>query len=345
MLRFAITPLDRSGELALKVRTEWDSKTKPPGSLGRLESLALQLALIQQTSRPQVRSAQVIVFAGDHGVVAEGVSPYPQAVTAQMVANFLSGGAAISVLAREFGASLAVVNAGVAGALPVHPNLIDQTVARGTANLRLGPAMSADEAERCLILGAKAVAGFADADVFVFGEMGIGNSTSAAALMHALTGINAVDCVGRGTGIDDAGLARKASVVADALKQYSATTDALALLARLGGFEIGQMTGAMLAAAVRRRVFIVDGFIATAAAALAARLQPAVLDYAVFAHVSAESPHRAWLDALGVNALLDLGLRLGEGSGAILALPLLRAACALLAQMATFDSAGVSDRG
>ncbi len=345
MLTFAITPLDRSGALASEVRAELDRKTKPPGSLGRLESLALQLALIQQTSRPQIQSAQVIVFAGDHGVVAEGVSPYPQAVTAQMVANFLGGGAAISVLARELSAGLAVVNAGVATALPAHHNLIDQAVARGTANLRVGPAMSVVDAERCLDLGSQAVARFPSADVLVFGEMGIGNSTSAAALMHALTGIDADDCVGRGTGIDDTGLARKAAVVADAIKQYSAAGDGRVLLARFGGFEIGQMTGAMLAAAARRTVYVVDGFIATAAAALAIKIEPAALDYAVFAHVSAESPHRAWLDALGVSALLDLGMRLGEGSGAILALPLLRAACALLEQMATFDSAGVSDRG
>lgn len=345
MLTFAITPLDRNGDLACKVRAELDRKTKPPGSLGRLESLALQLALIQRTSRPQIRSAQVIVFAGDHGVVAEGVTPYPQAVTAQMVTNFLSGGAAISVLAREFGAGLAVVNAGVASELPAHPDLIDQCIARGTANLRSAPAMSVIDAERCLDGGAHAVAHFASADVFVFGEMGIGNSTSAAALMHALTGIDAFNCVGRGTGVDDAGLARKASVVAAAIQQYPASADARQLLARFGGFEIGQMTGAMLASAARGTVFVVDGFIATAAAALAARIEPAVLDYAVFAHVSAESAHRRWLDALRVRALFDLDMRLGEGSGAILALPLLRAACVVLANMATFDSAGVSDRG
>ncbi|MGQ0802102.1 MAG: nicotinate-nucleotide--dimethylbenzimidazole phosphoribosyltransferase [Pseudomarimonas sp.] len=345
MLNFTISPLDRSGDLACKVRADLDTKTKPPGSLGRLESLALQLALIQQTPRPHVRSAQVIVFAGDHGVVAESVTPYPQAVTAQMVANFLAGGAAISVLAREFGAGLAVVNAGVVSELPAHADLLDQCVARGTANLRAGPAMSVDDAERCLALGAAAVARFANADVFVFGEMGIGNSTSAAALMHALTGIAASQCVGRGTGVDDAGLARKVDVVAAAVKLYPASVDARMQLARFGGFEIGQMTGAMLAAAARRVMFVVDGFIATAAAALAARIEPAILDYAVFAHVSAESSHRRWLDALGVRALLDLDLRLGEGSGAILALPLLRAACALLEHMATFDSAGVSDRG
>jgi len=344
MISFLIEPLTWDGPFAKAVRADLDRKTKPPGSLGRLETLALQLALIQQSLRPQVRAAQVLVFAADHGVVVEGVSPYPQAVTAQMVGNFLAGGAAIAVLARCLDARLAVVNAGVASGLDPHPQLMNQPVARGTANLRHGAAMSTSQAELAIQLGAQAVSRLPAVDVLILGEMGIGNTTSAAALMHAMTGLAASDCVGRGTGLDAHGVAHKADVVAAAVAQFEPSDDPLTLLARHGGFEIGQMVGAMLAAAQRRTVFVVDGFIATAAVALAMQIAPAVRDYAVFAHVSAEAPHQRWLDALDARALLDLELRLGEGSGAILALPLLRAACAILSEMATFDDAGVSQR-
>ncbi|WP_397608060.1 nicotinate-nucleotide--dimethylbenzimidazole phosphoribosyltransferase [Silanimonas sp.] len=347
--------IEVDGDLARRVRHALDNKTKPPGSLGRLEDLALQLALVQDCVDPRVAQAEVRVFAGDHGVVAEGVSPYPQAVTAQMVANFLAGGAAISVLARQFDARLAVVDAGVASVLADHPMLLSRRIANGTANFANGPAMGAPQAVAALEAGVAIGRGLAAQSVLVLGEMGIGNTTSAAAIMAALTGESPSDCVGRGTGVDDAGLTRKAKVVARALKANNlaahterpivGTSDgALRVLAAVGGFEIAMMAGALLGAGSVRALVVVDGFIATAAAALALAIDPAIKPFLVFAHVSAEAPHARWLAQLDAEPLLALGLRLGEGSGAILALPLLRAACALLAEMATFDSAGVSDR-
>lgn len=348
--------LEPDGELAHRVRHALDRKTKPPGSLGRLEALALQMALVQGRPDPQVAHAEVRVFAGDHGVVAEGVSPYPQAVTAQMVANFLAGGAAISVLARQFEARLAVVDAGVAAPLGAHPMLLSGRIADGTANFAQGPAMGVTQAVAALDAGVAMGRGLAPQSVLVVGEMGIGNTTSSAALMATLTGLDAAECVGRGTGVDEAGLARKTAVVRRALavngldvqcseSSAAASPDAaLRALAAVGGFEIAMMAGAMLGAASVRALVVVDGFIATAAAAVALAIDPALKPFLVFAHVSAEAPHARWLARLEAEPLLSLGLRLGEGSGAVLALPLLRAACALLAEMATFDSAGVSDR-
>ena len=348
--------LEPDGELARRVRHALDSKTKPPGSLGRLEALALQFALVQDRPDPRVAHAEVRVFAGDHGVVAEGVSPYPQAVTAQMVANFLGGGAAISVLARQFEARLAVVDAGVAAPLGAHPMLLARRIADGTANFAQGPAMSGAQAVAALSAGVAMGRELAAQSVLVVGEMGIGNTTSSAALMAALTGLDAAECVGRGTGVDEAGLARKAAVVRKALavnslegrppESFGAVSPEAALraLAAVGGFEIAMMAGAMLGAASVRALVVVDGFIATAAAAVALAMDAALKPFLVFAHVSAEAPHARWLARIEAEPLLSLGLRLGEGSGAVLALPLLRAACALLAEMATFDSAGVSDR-
>jgi nicotinate-nucleotide--dimethylbenzimidazole phosphoribosyltransferase len=350
---FAAPPIEAvelDGALARAVQAAIDAKTKPPGSLGRLESLALQLACVQQRAQPQFDAVEAIVFAGDHGVVAEGVSPYPQAVTAQMVGNFLAGGAAVCVFARSVGARLRVVDAGVATPLPAHPSLIDRRIAAGTANFVRAPAMDDAQRTRALGNGIELVRDL-DADAFAFGEMGIGNTTCAAALMHALTGLDAGDCVGRGTGADAAMLERKRSVVAGAVDRHRLHSiddrhaRALAALREVGGFEVAMMAGAMLGAAATQRMFIVDGFIATAAYAVAVAIEPALRGYAVFAHVSAEAPHARWLQALDAQPLLDLGLRLGEGSGAVLAVPLLRAACAMLGEMATFDSAGVSGRG
>ncbi|MGN6153778.1 MAG: nicotinate-nucleotide--dimethylbenzimidazole phosphoribosyltransferase, partial [Lysobacteraceae bacterium] len=325
-----------------------DAKPKPPGSLGRLETLAAQIARIQGRLDPTIEHAEAIVFAGDHGVTAEGVSAYPSAVTAQMVANFVSGGAAICVLARQFGARLTVVDAGVASPPAAHPQLLDRRIAAGTGNFVHGPAMSRLQCIAALRAGVEIGSGMAPHGVLVPGEMGIGNTTSAAALMHAFTGLPVEDCVGRGTGVDDAGLTRKRTAIVRAFASAGVRdrpgADPLDLLAHFGGFEIAMMAGAMLGAAATRQVVVVDGFIATAAAAAACRLSPTLQDYCVFAHVSAEQPHRRWLQALGAQPLLDLGLRLGEGSGAILAVPLLHAAAAILRDMATFASAGVSGR-
>jgi nicotinate-nucleotide--dimethylbenzimidazole phosphoribosyltransferase len=330
--------------LAQAIDAELAAKTKPPGSLGELERLAAQIARAQGCVKPRIAHAQVLVFAGDHGIVAEGVSAYSQAVTAQMVLNFLAGGAAICVLAKTLDAELTVIDAGVAAALPAHPRLLARKIAHGTANFAHAPAMTLAQCVDAVRAGAEIASGFAPQGAIALGEMGIGNTTSAAALMHALTAVSAEDCVGRGTGVDDAALRRKADVVAAAVARHGRDGTPLDMLARYGGFEIAMMCGAMLGAAARRQIVIVDGFIATAAAAVAAAIAPQLLDYCVFAHVSAEAPHRRWLQALGARPLLDLGLRLGEGSGAVLALPLLRAAAAVLSEMATFASAGVSGR-
>lgn len=361
--------------LARDALAELDRKTKPPGSLGQLEALAAQLARVQGRLRPRIEHAQVCVFAADHGVVAEGVSAFPQAVTAQMVANFLAGGAAVCVLARQFGAALTVVDAGVAAPLPAQsPQLLHRKIADGTANFARQPAMTAAQCAQALSRGIALGAALPAHGAFVPGEMGIGNTTSAAALMAALTGLDADACVGRGTGVDDAGLRRKAEAVARGVARLRAQASAahasaahvsdtlasdmpesdthahaeaardaaLRALCEVGGFEIAMMTGAMLGAAAARQVVVVDGFIATAAAAVALQLMPALRGYCVFAHVSAEAPHRRWLAQLGARPLLALDMRLGEASGALLALPLLHAAAAILCEMATFDSAGVS---
>ncbi len=287
----------------------------------------------------------MLVFAGDHGAAKAGVSAYPQDVTWQMVENFLAGGAAINVFARLNGLGLSVVDAGVAHDFGVRPGLIDAKVGPGTANYLEEAAMSADQCALAMARGAAVVRDLAaqGCTVVGFGEMGIGNTASASLITHCLTGVPLADCVGRGTGLDDAGLARKQALLEQALRRFSGS-DPLAVLAQFGGFEIAAMAGAMLAAAEAKMLLLVDGFIVGAAALVAARLAPALPDYCVFCHCSAEPGHRAQLAALGGEPLLDLGLRLGEGTGAALAFPLVRAAVAFLDEMASFESAGVADK-
>jgi nicotinate-nucleotide--dimethylbenzimidazole phosphoribosyltransferase len=339
-----IPPLAMHLEAELRARI--DHKTKPLGSLGRLEELALRCGLMQGTLAPELRAPVVLVFAGDHGLTAEGVSPFPSAVTVQMVHNFLAGGAAINVFARQHGLALRVVDAGVAGELPAHPKLLARKVRAGTRNALHEPALTAVEVEQCLARGAQIVDELAAAgtNALLFGEMGIGNTSAAALLVSALTDEPLDGCVGRGAGHDDAGLARKRAVLARVLARHQDASEPLAALAAFGGCEIAMMTGAMLASAARRMVIVVDGFIVTAALLVAARLRPAVLDYCVFAHSSAEAGHKRALAALDAKPLLDLGLRLGEGTGAALAWPLLVSAVGFLREMATFESAGVSAR-
>ncbi len=323
-----------------------DMLTKPQGALGRLEPLAAQVCAVFHTLYPTIEQPVALVFAGDHGVVDRGVSAYPRVVTTQMVMNFLSGGAAISVLAKALGIDLWIVDAGIDGDLPSHPRLIDAKVRRGTGDMVVEPAMTAEECGRALQLGAKVVAEVISpaSNTVLLGEMGIGNTASAALLMHGLTGIPLDDCVGRGTGLDDPGLARKKAVLASAWARRAPPRSPSELLSEFGGCEIAMLTGAALAAASRGLLVLVDGFTVTVAVALAAQLDHRVLDYCVFAHCSAEHAHRALLAHLGVEALLNLDMRLGEGTGAAMALPLVRAAIALLTQMATFEGAGVSGR-
>jgi len=333
------------GDAALAARLDHliDDKTKPRGSLGVLERLARQIGLIQRSERPAVRQPAIVVCAGDHGVTAEGISAYPQSVTWQMVENFLAGGAAINVFARQHDCALHIVDAGVNHQFGPRAGLTDRKVAPGTANFCVQPAMSRAQCEQAMQHGMDLVASL-QGNVLGFGEMGIGNTTAAAALMAAFTGIAVRDCVGAGTGLDAQGIEHKRVVIERALQLHRDATDPLARLAALGGFEIAFIAGAMLGAAAQRRVLVIDGFIVTSAVLVASALQPALLDYCVFSHCSDEAGHRRMLDHLGARALMQLELRLGEGTGSALALPLLRSATAFLAEMATFSSASVSQR-
>jgi nicotinate-nucleotide--dimethylbenzimidazole phosphoribosyltransferase len=329
--------------LARRVQHRIDHLTKPQGALGRLESLMLQMALVLGQDHPRLLKPQLVVFAADHGLAAQGVSAYPPSVTVQMVANMLAGGAAVSVLARQQGLALTVVDCGIAVQPPEQPGLLSRRVRAGTADSTLGLAMTEAECALALHNGRELLRSL-PGNVLLLGEMGIANTSAAALLMCRLTGFALAQCVGRGTGLSDEGLLHKQSVLARALQRHVAVQAPLGLLAALGGLEIATMTGAVLEAAQERRLIVVDGFITTAAVAVAAAVEPLVLQRCVFAHASAESGHARWLEALAVKPLLDLGLRLGEGSGAALAWPLLRSAELLLAEMASFESAGVSSR-
>jgi nicotinate-nucleotide--dimethylbenzimidazole phosphoribosyltransferase len=340
-LDFSIAPL--SSALRPALRHKIDQKTKPLGALGQLEALALQIGLIQNSLTPSLNKPCLIVFAGDHGIAEAGVSAYPQAVTAQMVANFLAGGAAISVFARQHGMELRVVDAGVNADLDSHPALVDAKIARGTRNFLAQPAMTDRQCLQALQTGAELVSRQhkLGCNCIGFGEMGIGNTSSAALLMHALTALPLEQCVGRGTGLNDDQLRNKVAVLQQALDRHSNLTEPLAVLATFGGFEIAMMTGAYLKAAELGMVIPVDGFIASSALLVASRLHPPVLDYCVFSHVSREQGHQALLKHFNARALINLDLRLGEGSGIALAYPLLESAVLMLNEMASFDEAGV----
>jgi nicotinate-nucleotide--dimethylbenzimidazole phosphoribosyltransferase len=335
-------------QLTARLQKKIDQKTKPQGALGRLEELAIQLGLIQNSEMVGLKQPQIVVFAGDHGIVEEGVSAYPQAVTAQMVANMLGvgkkpGGAGINVLAHQHNFNLTVVDAGVASKLPEHPSLLQLKIAPSTRNCALMPAMSQLQAVAALQAGMDVVRQLAG-NVIAFGEMGIGNTSSAALILSLLRSLPIDHCAGRGTGIDDAQMEIKLNALTKARLRHKDAKQALDVLCAVGGFEIAMMAGAMLQAASERRVILVDGFIAGAAALVAEGLSPAVLDYMVFSHVGAENAHRTMLILLGGEPLLDLGLRLGEGTGALLAWPLVVSSARLLNEMASFESAGVSQK-
>ena len=335
---------DPAAEAAARARQ--DQLTKPRGALGELEAVAIRLAGLQGRVLPALDHLAIALFAGDHGVVEEGVSAFPQAVTGQMLANFVQGGAAISVLARHLGARLEVIDLGLA--VPVELDGVRRlALGPGTANFTRQPAMSAAQCDAALAAGRDALlrAAAEGCQLFVGGEMGIGNTTAATALACALLGEPATALSGRGTGLDDAGVRRKADAVARALALHGeACTTPLETLRRLGGFEVAALAGAYLAGAQQGVPALVDGFICTAAALVAVRLNPGCRPWLLFGHRSAEAGHARLLAALDARPLLGLGLRLGEGSGAALAVPLLRQACALHAQMATFTEAEVSDR-
>ncbi|MDX1992465.1 MAG: nicotinate-nucleotide--dimethylbenzimidazole phosphoribosyltransferase [bacterium] len=335
-----IPSLDTSAQERARQRQQ--TLTKPPGALGYLETLSVALAeMTGRTDWAPTRKA-VIVCAGDHGVAAQGVSAYPQAVTAQMVANFLRGGAAVNVLARQMNARVLVVDAGVAADLDEHPQLIRRKIGPGTADFTQQAAMSREQATAAIQLGLNVVqAEIAQGlDLLAVGEMGIGNTTSASAIIAAITGRPASVVTGRGTGLDDAALSRKVALIDHALKLHAPAN--MDTLMKVGGFEIGAMAGLMLGAAASRVPVVLDGLISTAAALIAVTMNPRVCDYLIAGHCSAEPGHIVALDHLGLRPLLTLDLRLGEGSGALLAFPLIEAAMRTLNEMATFDEAGVS---
>lgn len=326
-----------------------DQKTKPLGSLGKLEATALKLGLIQNTLSPALKNPAIVIFAGDHGIAHSGVSAFPQAVTAQMVFNFLRGGAAINVFAKTSGMALKIVNSGVAETITDfanHPDFINTPIALGTKSFATEAAMSAAQAQQALEAGAAVVRQLAASgcNVIGFGEMGIANTSAAACIISRLAKLPLEQCVGRGTGVDDAGLARKLAVLQGAMALHSSAQSPQGVLAAFGGFEIAMMTGAYLEAAQQKMLIIVDGFITTSALLVASQMAPAVLDYCVYSHLSHEAGHRAVLAHLKADPLLQLDLRLGEGTGAALAYPLVVAAAAFLNDMASFASAGVSEK-
>jgi nicotinate-nucleotide--dimethylbenzimidazole phosphoribosyltransferase len=341
-------------ELRTELQHKIDSKTKPPGSLGRLEEIALRIGLMQRSAQPRISRPHIIVFAGDHGIAATGlVNPFPQAVTAQMVLNFVNGGAAINVFCRQHELGLTVVDAGVNfdfGDPAGSRSLIHAKIGYGTGNYLEGDAMRAEEVQKAIAEGRKITETLfhTGCNSIGLGEMGIGNTSSAALIMSFVTGIPIEECVGRGTGTDDAQLEKKMAtlrrVYALHRQAVAASSDAATILQHIGGFEIAMMTGACLQAAALNMLIVVDGFITTAAVSLAQAMDPSVLDHCVFAHTSGERGHQKMLQHLGVRPLLDLGMRLGEGSGAALAFPLIRSAIAFLEEMASFESAGVSNR-
>jgi nicotinate-nucleotide--dimethylbenzimidazole phosphoribosyltransferase len=346
-----IEPLDPGATAAAKARL--DRLTKPPGSLGRLEDLVVQLAGITGTDMPSTTQPAIVVFAADHGVTAQGVSAYPREVTAQMVANFVRGGAAINVLARQVGARVVAVDVGVGGPLPDRPSgaadrgarLVHARIADGTRDMTLEPAMTPTETEAAIEVGRSVVADViaAGCDVLAVGEMGIGNTTAASAIAAVLTGRPAAQVTGRGTGLDDPAVRHKVTVIETAIDRHRPDpADPIGVLAAVGGLEIAALAGAILAAAEARVPVVLDGFITGSTALVAAAIAPRLPARLIASHASAEPGHRIVLAKLGLRPLLELDLRLGEGSGAALALPLLRAATAILAEMATFDDAGIS---
>lgn len=333
-------------EAAAAAEARQGQLTKPPGSLGRLEQLAQRLSAIQGSERPSLERIHITVFAADHGVAAEGVSAFPQEVTVAMIANFANGGAAISVLARELGAQLEVVDVGAVAMPTKLPNVISRRVAAGTANFCEGPAMDEAQLAEALNAGREAVdrALAAGARLFIGGEMGIANTTSAAAIATALLEKMPSELAGPGTGLDASGVRHKAQVIERALALHQeAHNEPLEVLRRLGGFEIAALCGAYLRAAQQGLPVLVDGYISSVAALVALRLNPNIAPWLIFSHASAEPGHAAVMAAIGEQPLLDLKMRLGEGSGAAVAVPLLRLACALHNNMATFAEAGVAD--
>jgi nicotinate-nucleotide--dimethylbenzimidazole phosphoribosyltransferase len=348
----SITSVEQT--LQQQLQHKIDTKTKPPGALGMLETIALRVGMIQRTVDPTINLPHIVVFAGDHGIAATGlVNPYPQSVTAQMVFNFINGGAAINVLCRQHNVSLSVVDAGVnadLNSVSSSSHFIDAKIGYGTKNYLHEPAMTADEAQKAINSGRLIVQQIAHTgcNCIGFGEMGIGNTSSASLIMSLVTGLPIETCAGRGTGVNDEQLAVKIKTLTQVLQQHQpvlgAQPTAIDILQYVGGFEIAMMTGAYLSAAELNMIIVVDGFIATAALLVAQSINAKVLQHCIFAHTSGEQGHEKMLRFLGATPLLNLGMRLGEGTGAALAIPLIQSAVNFLKEMASFESAGVDNR-
>ncbi|MCG8307631.1 MAG: nicotinate-nucleotide--dimethylbenzimidazole phosphoribosyltransferase [Cytophagales bacterium] len=343
MRKFYIKPVNNrlEGQLTQKI----DFKTKPPGSLGALENLAKKIGMMQGRLNPGLRNPTIVVFAGDHGAAADGISAFPQEVTHQMVFNFLNQGAAINVFCRQHNIGLKVVDAGVNFDFEDAHALIHSKIAKGTQNYLREPAMSPEQCDRAITHGAKIVEKIAeeDSNIIGFGEMGIGNTSSASLLMSKICNLPLEDCVGRGTGLDDDQLDRKIQLLKGAIRLHE-TNNAFEILRTFGGFEMAMMCGAMLAAAEKEMIILVDGFIATSVFLAANRMEPDIKGYALFCHQSDEQGHEKMLGYLGADPILKMGLRLGEGTGCALAYPIIQSAVAFLNDMASFDAAGVSNK-
>jgi nicotinate-nucleotide--dimethylbenzimidazole phosphoribosyltransferase len=348
VLRRTMDKVGRLDEKAMASARERENQlTKPTGSLGRLEDIAVQLAGVQGKPLPQIKNKAIIVMAADHGVVAEGTSAYPQEVTAQMVLNFLNGGAGINVIARQIGARIVVADMGVAASMAPHPELLSRKVGPGTRNMALGPAMTEDEAIRALETGIEIVENQISMglDIVGTGDMGIGNTTASSAICAVMTGSSPTEVTGRGTGIDDAQLRHKSEVIEKALKvNHPDRSKPLSVLAKVGGFEIAGLAGVMIGAGAHRVPVVIDGFISGAAALIAAGLAPHLRDFMIAGHMSVEAGHKILLKHLGLKPLVDLDLRLGEGTGAAIGIFLCETATRVLSEMATFGEAGVSER-
>lgn len=332
-------------ELIEQLQHKIDFKTKPIGSLGMLEQLAVKIGCIQNTLSPELKQPTIMVFAGDHGIALDGVSPYPQEVTWQMVANFMAGGAAINVFGRQNGIDIKIVDAGVNYDFDKEWNVIDAKVAHGTKSYLNGAAMTAEQFQLAIKRGADLVeqAHKGGTNTIGFGEMGIANTSSAAVLLHLLADVDLKECVGRGTGWDDEGLKRKYEILKSAVENYKGDSSIENIFAHFGGFEIVMIAGAMLKAAELKMIIMVDGFIITSALLAASKMNPIVLEYCIFTHKSNENGHKHMLAHFNANAILDLGMRLGEGTGAAVAYPIIESAVNFLNQMASFEDAGVSN--
>lgn len=340
---FDVQPVDRGIEA--EIQHVIDFKTKPLGALGVLERVAKQICLIQQTTRPQLQNPQILLFAGDHGITEEGVSPFPQAVTQQMTRNFLAGGAGVNVFCRQHDIDIEVIDAGINGEM-ADAGLINAKIANGTKNFAKEAAMTALQCEQAIARGALFVRAASESrcNVIGFGEMGIGNTSSASAIFASLSGIPVADCIGRGTGLNDEGLKHKQKVLEAALAKHGTLADAFEVLRTFGGLEIAMMVGAILAGCEQKMVVLIDGFIASAAACIAFALEPPARDYCVFTHLSNESGHRLMLDYLGVEPIVSMGLRLGEGSGVAVTYPLVQSAVNFVNEMASFDDAAIDGK-